>query len=176
MLHHARELLAPFGQTLALYAFLIAALRLLGRRQTGQLTVVDLTIIILLGSAVETAMIAGNTSLVAGLVSAATLLVANRVLALVLCRSKQLRHLVAGDPVLLVHNGQCVEEHLKRMGLLESEVLTAIRERGCGGLEEVRFAVLEVDGSINVVSMDAKVQRTRKELRRASMPPDTGQR
>jgi uncharacterized membrane protein YcaP (DUF421 family) len=174
MLHHARELLAPFEQTLALYMFLIAALRLLGRRQMGQLTVVDLTIIILLGSAVETAMIAGDTSLAAGLVSAATLLVANRLLAFLLCRSRRLRHLVAGEPVLLIHNGQFVEEHLKRMGLLESEVLTAIRERGCGGLEEVRFAVLEPDGSINVVSTDAKVKRSRSDIRRASKRPHMG--
>jgi uncharacterized membrane protein YcaP (DUF421 family) len=167
----ARPLLAVCLHTLILYTFLIVMLRVVGRRQMGQLTVVDLTIIILLGSAVETAMIAGNTSLLAGLVSAATLLVANRLLALVLGRSRRLRHLVAGDPILLVHNGQFVEEHLKRMGLLESEVLTAIRERGCGGLEEVRFAVLEPDGSINVVSTDAPVKRTRNDIRRASRRP-----
>src|SRR5207245_376999 len=139
MLHHARELLAPFGQTLALYAFLIAALRLLGRRQTGQLTVVDLVIIILLGSAVETAMIAGDTSLPAGLVSAATLLLANRLLASMLRRSRRLRHLVVGNPILLVHDGHFVEEHLKRNGLLEADVLEAMRERGCAAIEDVRF-------------------------------------
>ena len=56
-------------QTLAVYLFLIAGLRILGRRQIGQLNVIDLVIIIVLGSAVETAMIAGDTSLSAGLVS-----------------------------------------------------------------------------------------------------------
>jgi uncharacterized membrane protein YcaP (DUF421 family) len=171
---NARPLLAACAHTLILYTFLIVMLRVVGRRQMGQLTVVDLSIIILLGSAVETAMIAGNTSLLAGLVSAATLLVANRLLALVLWRSRSLRHVIAGEPVLLVHNGQFVEEHLKRMGLLESEVLAAIRERGCGGLKEVRFAVLEPDGSINVVTMDAKVKRTRNDIRRASTRPHAG--
>jgi uncharacterized membrane protein YcaP (DUF421 family) len=131
----------------------------------GQLTVVDLLIILLLGSAVETAMIAGNTSLLAGLVSAGTLFASNRLLAWVFCRSRRLRRLVVGNPVLLVHDGHMVEEHLKRVGLLDSEVEAAIRERGYGGVDEVRFAVLELDGSINVVPMDAKVDRTRKDLR-----------
>lgn len=171
MLEHTRPLLAASFQTFLLYAFLILMLRLVGRRQMGQLTVVDLTIIILLGSAVETAMIGGNTSLPAGLVSAATLLVVNRVLAAALCKSRRLRHLVAGEPVLLVHNGHFVEEHMKRLGLLDADVLTAIRERGCGSLKEVRFAVLEPDGSINVVSMDAPLKRTQHDIRRASGSP-----
>jgi uncharacterized membrane protein YcaP (DUF421 family) len=174
MPENARSVLDACVHTLILYAFLIGMLRVVGRRQMGQLTVVDLSIIILLGSAVETAMIAGHTSLLVGLASAATLLVANRLLAWTLLRSRRLRHLVAGESVLLVHNGQFVEENLKRMGLLESEVLTAVRERGFAGLEEVRFAVLEPDGSINVVSMDAKVKRTRNDIRRASRRPHAG--
>src|SRR5690349_25029534 len=113
----ANTVLPILGHTLAIYAFLIFGLRVLGRRQTGQLTVLDLTIIILLGSAVETAMIAGNTRLVAGLVSAATLLAANRVLTRIVCRSRRLRRLIVGNPVLLVHNGHFIEEHLKKAGL-----------------------------------------------------------
>lgn len=158
----ARELLTVFVHTLILYLFLILSMRLLARRQMGQITVVDLVIILLLGSAVETAMIAGHTSLLAGLVSAATLLAVNRLLAWIFWRSRRLRHLVTGNPILLVHNGHLVEEHLKRVGLLDSEVAAAIRERGCADVKEVRFAVLEPDGSINVVPMDTPVHRTRK--------------
>ena len=138
--------------TIAIYLFLIVALRLIGRRLTGQLTVVDLAIIILLGSAVETAMVAGNVSLPAGLVSASILLVVNRLLTLLVLRSKRWRHLLGIGPILLVQNGHFIEDHLRRVGLSEADVLEAIREREKADLDDVRFAIMEPDGEINVIT------------------------
>jgi uncharacterized membrane protein YcaP (DUF421 family) len=171
MLSHPLSLLRPLLQTLSLYFFLIFALRILGRRQMGQLTALDLVIIILLGSAVETAMIAADTSLIAGLLSAATLLAANRLLTLIVCRSRRLRRMVVGNPVLLVHHGHLIEEHLKKAGLVEADVREAIRERGYSGPEELMFAVLEIDGSINAVPCDAHVKQGRHDLRRLPAAP-----
>jgi uncharacterized membrane protein YcaP (DUF421 family) len=165
MLSPIRSLLPPFLHTLIIYFFLIFSLRVVGRRQTGQLTVLDLVIIILLGSAVETAMIAGDVSLTAGLVSAATLLAADRLLTRAVCRSRRLRHLVVGNPILLVHNGHFIEEHLKRAGLVEADVQEAIRERGYADVGELMFAVLETDGSITAVPFDAEVKHGRHDLR-----------
>jgi uncharacterized membrane protein YcaP (DUF421 family) len=152
-------------QTLVIYLFLILGLRFLGRRQMGQLNAIDLVVIIVLGSAVETSMIAGNTSLVAGLVSAGTLLLVNRLVAALFLRSKRLRHLVEGVPVLLVHDGRFVEEHLRRVGLTEADLLEAIREREKAGLEGVRFAVLETNGEITVVPMEKPVLRSEHDVR-----------
>ncbi len=143
--------------TFCIYLLLILGLRLIGRRQLGQLSAVDLMIILLLGSAVETAMVSGNTTLPAGLVSAATLLGTNALLTGVLSRSRRLRHLVQGGPVLLVHNGHLVEEHLRKIGFTAADVMEALRERECAELKEVRFAVMETDGRINVVPMHEKV-------------------
>ena len=80
--------------TLAIYLMLIAIIRIAGRRQLSQLNVVDLVIILVLGSAVETAMVAGDTSLKAGLTSAGVLLIANRAIALAVSRSRRWRRLV----------------------------------------------------------------------------------
>src|SRR5690348_18122795 len=100
--------------TLIIYLFLALTLRFISLRQLGQLTVIDLVIIILLGSAVETAMVAADTSLPAGLVSASVLLFTNRLLTWTFCRSKRLRHMAGSSAILLVHDGQFVEEHLRR--------------------------------------------------------------
>src|SRR5229473_6522292 len=78
-----RSIAIVAGSTAAIYLFLLVLLRLFGRRQLGQLTVIDLVVVLLLGSAVETAMIHGDVSLPAGLASAATLLVLNRILTVV---------------------------------------------------------------------------------------------
>ncbi|MHB8510719.1 MAG: DUF421 domain-containing protein [Actinomycetota bacterium] len=146
-------LVAAAGATALVYVFLIAAIRIFGRRQTGQLTVVDLIVVLLLGSAVETAMIHGNTSLLVALVSASTLLVMNRILTFALLRSKRLRHIVNGGPVLLVNNGQFIEEHLHRTGMTKQDAEEAIRERGYASASDVRYAILETDGTVSVIPL-----------------------
>src|SRR5579862_9891003 len=101
-----RWLLGVAFNTAAIYFFLIFAVRLFGRRQLGQLSSLDLLILILLGSAVETAMVRADTSLRAGIVSAFTLLVINRLLTLAMLKSKRFSHLVGSGPILLVHDGK----------------------------------------------------------------------
>ncbi len=147
--------------TLIIYLYLIVLVRIFSRRQLGQLTVIDLIVIILLGSAVETAMINGNTSIRAGLVSAATLLLVNYGISKLFLRFKRLRHLVGSGPVLIVHNGQFVEENLKRLGLTHDDVLEALRSRECANVEDVKFAVMEVDGTVNVILNSAKVKNSK---------------
>jgi uncharacterized membrane protein YcaP (DUF421 family) len=151
----AQHLLEVAVNTLFIYLFLCVAMRFLSRRQLGQLTALDLMIIILLGSAVETAMVRGDSSLKAGLVSATTLFAANYALTRWVHKSKRFARLCGSGPVLLVHDGKFVEEHLKRFGLTHEDVLHAIREREQADIKNVRFAVLEPDGQINVVAFSA---------------------
>ena len=137
-------------------------LSLLGRRQVAQLTFVELVVILILGSAVETAMVAGNTTLPAGLVSAASLILANRLFTLLLARWGALRRVVIGGPVILIRDGEFVPNNLRRAGLTPADVEEAIRERGFAGPEEVRYAVLEIDGSVGVVPTDAPIHRVQR--------------
>ena len=155
-------LLPVLLHTVVIYTFLILMLRFVNRRQLGQLTVIDLVIIILLGSAVETAMVNGNTTLQAGIVCASTLLLLNKLLSALLFRSKRLRHLVVNGPLLLVHDGQFVEEHLRRAGLTRADVMEALREREEADVSNIRFAVMEMDGTINVVPMRATTHKSKR--------------
>jgi uncharacterized membrane protein YcaP (DUF421 family) len=100
-------------------------------------------------------MIHGDVSLPAGIASAATLLLVNRLLTAVFLRSERLRHLVGGGPVLLVHEGSPVEEHLRRVGMTRADLEEALRARGYHGPAEVREAILETDGSVSVIPRTA---------------------
>jgi uncharacterized membrane protein YcaP (DUF421 family) len=138
--------------TFVIYLFLFVMLRLFGRRQTAQLSIVDLVVVVTLGSAVETSMIRANTSLRAGLVSAATLLATNFALTRLFRRSKRLRHWLGGGPLLLVSNGQVLERHLMRAGLTRDDLAEALRGHEADHVDAVRFCVLEADGSVSVVA------------------------
>lgn len=147
----ALSLLIVSGNTLTVYVFLAICIRVLSRRQLGQLSAMDLLIIILLGSAVETAMVHGDTSLKAGLVSGSTLFAANRLFLHAMARSRKFSHACGAGPVLLVHDGEFVETHLRQVGFTHEDVIHALRQREYADLSNVRFAVLEADGQVNVI-------------------------
>lgn len=146
------QLLRVGVHTVVIVALLIVGLRTFGRRALLQLTVVEVVAVLLLGSAVETAMVAGNTSLAAGLVSAGVLLLLNRALSTVLARWPRVRHLVGGVPLVLVHNGHVQHAQLRRAGLTEADLEQALRERGEQDVEDLRAVVLEPDGAIHTVA------------------------
>jgi len=146
--------------TLAIYLALVVLIRIFGRRQLGQLNVLDLLVILLLGSAVETALIGGDTSLKAGLICAATLLVANRALAELACKFPALRKWISPGPTLIVNRGRLLEPAMLRLGLTDADVLEAVRERLVDNIEQVRFAVVEADGEINVIPYVHKHKKT----------------
>ncbi|HEX5417628.1 MAG TPA: YetF domain-containing protein [Chloroflexota bacterium] len=156
-----RSLITVAIHTLTIYLFIVLWFRLLGRRQVTELTTIEFIVVMLLGSSVETAMIAGNTTLLAGLVSAGTLFLADRVLTALVTRWNWLRTIVVGQPLLLVSQGQFVFPNLRRAGLTPADVREAIRERGFSGLDEVRLAVREIDGSISVVPWTTPIYASR---------------
>jgi uncharacterized membrane protein YcaP (DUF421 family) len=99
-------------------------------------------------------MVAGNTTLPAGLVSAGVLLVLNKTFSLYALRSRRLRRWIHHRPAILVREGTYIEENLRRYGLTHADVEEALREKEHGDLDEVKYAVLEADGKINVIARD----------------------
>lgn len=153
------------ARTLVVYLALLAALRLAGKREMGQMTPFDLVVILLIANAVQNAMVGPDTSLTGGLIAAAVLIAANYGVAILRQRSPWVRRTVEGSPALLINDGKFVAENLRREGIDEDEVLMAIREHGIASVQDVRMAVLETDGSISIVPADATPMRTRRHPR-----------
>ncbi|HEU5328898.1 MAG TPA: YetF domain-containing protein [Thermomicrobiales bacterium] len=156
MSHLPGLILVVVWHTLVIYLVLIGGLSRMGRSLMAERTLPTYLTIALLGSAVETGLYAGSGSLAAGLASAATLLIANRVLTVLLTRSVTLRHFLIGTPIVLVHDGQLVWPHLRQVGMTEQEIMAAIRERGYERLDDVHFAVMEVNGAVGVIPRTAR--------------------
>ncbi len=152
---HIWKLMVP-GSELALrvvvvYLFVLIGLRLSGKREVGQMTPFDLVLLLLLSNAVQNTMTGPDTSLAAGLLAAALLLVLNRAINLLSLRSRFLARLLKGHASVLVRNGHLIESHLAIEGITHDELLAALREHGVATLDSVRLAVLEIDGSISVI-------------------------
>ena len=134
------------------YGFLLALLRLTGKRQVGQLAPFDLVLLLVLSNAVQNSMNAGDNSLVGGLISATTLVVLNYLVGLATYRSKRLEAIVEGRPQVLIHDGKLFEDVMAGAQLTHHELQAALRQAGCTCIEEVRSAILENNGAISVVT------------------------
>ena len=152
-------------RTTIVYFVLVSGLRLAGKREFGQMTPFDLVVLLIISNAVQNAMIGPDTSLMGGLVAATTLLVLNALLDRLGLKARWLRQRLVGQPSLLVHDGRLIYPHLRAEGLSEDEVMQALREHGVEDLDEVKDAVLEVDGTISVVPTGAGSSRTRRRIR-----------
>lgn len=161
----ASGLLMIAAKTAVIYVFLVIGLRVLGRRELGQMTVYDLVLIVVLANSVQNAMVGDDTTLGGGLVAAVTLLALNRLFTLALIRFPSLEQRVVGEPLLIVADGRALPDRLKQEGVSREQLMAALREHGMERVEDARMCVLEVDGTISVVPKDATVHRTRHHFR-----------
>jgi len=141
-------------RTAVIYLVVLIGVRLSGKREVGQMTPFDLTLLLLLSNSVQNAMTGPDTSLAGGVVAATTLLVLNYVIGALSGRNTGVRHVVQGEPSLLVHDGQAIESHMDREHVSMDELERALREHGIANVRDVALAVLEVDGSISCMKYD----------------------
>lgn len=152
-------------RSVAVYAVVLAGLRLMGKRQLGQMTPFDLVVILLIANAVQNAMVGPDASLQGGIVAAVVLLVVNWAVSRVRLLTPRFERAVEGTPTPLIRDGLVIDENLKREGLTIDDLRSALREHGLADEREARFAYLEPDGAISIVPMSTPVLRSRKRVR-----------
>ena len=141
-------------RTVAIYLLVLIGVRLSGKREVGQMTPFDLTLLLLLSNSVQNAMTGPDTSLAGGAVAACTLLILNYFIAELSGTNRRFRRVIQGQPSLLVHDGKMIESHMAREHVSVDELHRALREHGISSLEQTALAVLEVDGSISCLKYD----------------------
>jgi len=139
-------------RTAIVYLFVVGAIRISGKREVGQMSVLELVVILIISDAVQNSIVGDNTSIWSGIVAVTVLLGLDFVLREMSRRSRRVRSAVKGEPRLLVRDGRLLERAVREEGLDIEDVRTAIRAHGQARMEDVRLAVLETDGSISVVA------------------------
>ena len=142
------------GRTTAVYLLVLLGIRLTGKREVGQMTPFDLTLLLLLSNSVHNAMTGSDTSLVGGASAAVVLLILNYLFAEVSGLNRRFRTLLEGTPTLLIHNGELLTAHCAKEHISVDEVHRALREHSVENIQDVALAVLEVDGAISVLKYD----------------------
>ena len=136
------------------YLCIILFIRIFGKKEISQLSVIDLVFILLISNSVQNAMVGEDTSLAGGLIAALTLFAINFILRYMTFRNKKMESFFKGHPVMLVYEGTIMKEHMDKEEITIEELESAIREHGVKDASEVNLAILETDGNISVLSKD----------------------
>ena len=130
------------------YVFLVAGLRLAGKRELAQLNPFDLVVLLTLSNTVQNAIIGNDNSVTGGVIGAATLLLLNYWVNRLLYGHERLERLVEGDADPLIENGVVCEDALRRELITRVDLETAAHKQGFASLDEIERAVLEPGGAI----------------------------
>jgi uncharacterized membrane protein YcaP (DUF421 family) len=136
----------------AVYAFLLIAFRIAGKRELGQMTPFDLIILLTISNVLQNAMIGSDNSLGGGIVGALTLFILNGLIARLTYRFPRLAEWLDGGPTVLIDNGRIVEPNMRRELITLEELQRALRKHDLGweDVSQIQRALLELDGSVTV--------------------------
>jgi uncharacterized membrane protein YcaP (DUF421 family) len=148
--------------SVAVYLFIIVAIRLFGKKELAQLSIFDLVFILLISNAVQNAMVGSDSSLAGGLVAASALFIVNFIIKYLMFRFPKLSLAVQGAELLLIYKGQLNTSNLVKSRITKEELMEAVREHGVSEIRKVDLAVLETDGNISIISNEYKHRTVRK--------------
>ena len=149
------SLLEKVLRAFLVFVFLVVALRLGGKRELGQINVLDLAVLLLVSNVLQNAMIGADDSLVGGVVGATTLLAANYVFARLVFRSRRASRILEGTPTVLLEHGRLHKRALRSEAITVEELHAAALERGFGELSDVDLIVLEPNGHLAIMGREA---------------------
>ena len=134
-----------------IYLFILVGLRVLGKREFGQLSPMELVVLLLVPELASQALVREDFSATNALIGISTLFLLVFLSSLVMHLSKRAEKLIEGSPTVLVHSGQMVEKNMAKERVSPDEVFGAMHVAGLEQLDQVRWAILGTDGKIAIV-------------------------
>lgn len=144
-------MLISFLRTIILYLLLIVTIRLMGKRQLGEMEPTEFVVTMLVANLAAVPMQESGIPLLAGLVPILVVLSLELLLSVLSYRSIRFRRLVCGKPVILMENGKLLQENMKKTRITTDELSEYLRLQGVVDLSQVKFAILETNGSVSAL-------------------------
>jgi uncharacterized membrane protein YcaP (DUF421 family) len=135
-----------------IYLFLVALLRVGGRRELAQMNAFDLVVLLMLANSVQNAIIGDDNSLLGGIISGTTLILLNLGVNWYLYRHPGLDRRIEGEPTLLVKDGRLLRRNLKHELITEQELLSMVHRQGVDSFGACSEVILETSGVITVIA------------------------
>jgi uncharacterized membrane protein YcaP (DUF421 family) len=144
-------------RALAIYLFLLLIMRISGRRTLAQMTNFDMILVLIISEATQQALLGEDFSIINSFLVIITLVGTDIILSLLKLKFPSLSKVIDGVPTVLLKDGKPIEERLKKARVDEDEILESARiNQGIGTMDEIKYAVLEIDGDISIIPKEKK--------------------
>lgn len=133
------------------FAFIYVLMRVLGRRELSSMEPFDIILLVVIGDLVQQGVTQSDYSVTGALLAVSTIALLTVLVSWSSFRFKRLRPILAGEPIVLVEDGEVIEANLRRQRLTVEEIESEARVEQIKSLDEVRWAILETNGRISFV-------------------------
>lgn len=138
------------------YFLLMVALRIMGKRELSEMSPFELVTLLMIPEIFSAALARGDFSMTNATIGVTALLTLVFLTSLLTFRFPRVERFVEGQPTVLVHNGRFLDRHMSRERVTPSEVFAEMYKSGLENLQQVRWAILEVDGKIAVIPANSE--------------------
>lgn len=157
-------MLVVFIRTIILYILVVIVLRIMGKRQIGQLQPFELVVAIMLSDLASVPMQNTGIPLINGIIPIVTLLFLQIALSYINLKSEKARGIICGKPSIVIQNGKIDEDQLRKLQYSLNDLLEQLRSKDCVRIADVEFAVLETNGQLSVIPKSQKRPVTPSDL------------
>jgi len=151
-------------KTVLIYVFLLFTERIMGKRQLGELEISELIVTLMVSELAVVPIHDNNVSVIAGMVPIILLLGIEMIISKLITVSQPLKKFFCGTPSILICRGVIDEAELKRSRIGVDELLSSLRQNGCGHIEDVEYAIIESNGKLSVIQKSYSVPPSAKDL------------
>lgn len=155
---------AAFLRTIILYIFVMIAIRIMGKRQIGELEPSELVVTVLMSELAAVPMQDLGTPLLYGIIPILTLLCMSMLLSAWTVKSLRFRQLMCGKPSLLMENGRILQKELRKNRLTTDELIEELRGQNITDLATVQYAILETNGKLSTILYPDHQPVTKKDM------------
>ena len=156
-------MILSYLRTIILYLVLIAVIRLMGKRQIGQMEPAEFVVTMLVANLAAIPMQDGGIPLFSGFIPIITVLGVELILSHLSLKSIVIRKMLCGKPVILIENGNIMQENLRKTRVTMDELTGHLREKNVLDITTVQYAIMETDGNLSVFPYPKERPATVKE-------------
>ena len=154
-----------FFRTLIIYFVIIACIRIMGKRQLGELQPSEFVIAILISNIATLSIEDTDIPLIGAVVPIITLMSAEVILSFITLKSEKTRVIVSGSPVVIIRNGNIDQKSMKELRFSIEDLMSQLRINGIFDIEDVGFAIVETNGQLTVYPKSESQPLTPKAVR-----------
>lgn len=150
-------MLISFVRTVISYILVVVAVRIMGKRQVGQLEPTELVVTLMISDLATIPLSHVSIPLLHGIVPILTLIIAEATLSFLDLKSRKFRKFLSGTPVIIIKNGTVCQKEMEKLRLNFDDLLEMLRMQGSTDIKDIEYGILETSGNMSIISKKKQI-------------------